>query len=440
MGRPKTLLKVMIDQQMLTWSSFEPRFRAAAERVLGDRARNVTLGESQYRRWTSGHLKTLPNPDACQVLEAMFGRKAESLFGPPDDESASPDVPAHDLEAEIAMTAHEAQADAGGAAAASLSDVTVDQLRDDVHDLSRSYNTKSPQGVWQEAKLLREKAEHGRERTAVPAQQHVLLIVAGQASALLAQAAFDLGHLDGAKRLARTAALYGETARFEPLRAFAAGSLACIAYYSGEPSQAVTHARRALTYGGLGDIATRRLHAIEARAFGHLGDVPGAQRAMAMAQDIDTGARDELHDDVGGEFGFSHERLAMSNASTALLVGDGHGAEQSARRALELVSSRPTRQRSTVVLGKAAADLAMARLLSEDIDGAADALQTVFSVPGDRRVTGLVSRAVAVRRFLTRPSLNSAQRAVELGEQLEAFTRLAPQRRLVAYGPLALES
>ncbi|MFI1400729.1 hypothetical protein [Streptomyces sp. NPDC020681] len=62
----------------------------------------------------------------------------------------------------------------------------------------------------------------------------------------------------------------------------------------------------------------------------------------------------------------------MSNASTALLVGDGHGAEECARRALELVSSRPNRQRSTTVLGKASADLAMARLLSDDVEGASD--------------------------------------------------------------------
>ncbi|WP_328863263.1 DNA-binding protein [Streptomyces sp. NBC_00306] len=432
---------MLIDQQMLTWSSFEPRFRTTAERILGDQGRNVTLGESQFRRWTSGQLKTLPNPDACRVLEAMFDRKAVHLFDPPDEDGpASLDVPAHDLEAEIAMTAHEAQTDASEMAAASVSDVTVEQLQDDVHDLARSYTKKSPQGVWQEAKLLREKAEHGRERTAVPAQQQVLLILAGKASALLAQAAFDLGQLDGARRLARTAALYGETARYEPLRAFAAGSLAYIAYYSGEPSQALAHVRRALTYGGLGDVANRRLRAIEARAFGHLGDVTSAQRTMAMAQTVDAGASDELHDDVGGEFGFSHERLAMSNASTALLVDDGHGAEESARHALDLVSSQPPRQQSTTVIGKASADLAMARLLSGDIDGAADALQAVFSVPGDQRVTGLVSRAAAVRRFLTRPSLSSAQRAIELGEQLEDFTRLSPQRLLVAYEPLAIEA
>ncbi|MFD7445939.1 DNA-binding protein [Streptomyces sp. NPDC059909] len=439
-GNPRTLLKVLIGQQKMTWATFEAEFVRTAEKVLGPRARNLTLGESQFRRWTSGQLKTLPTPDACRVLEAIFHVPAERLFAPPK-ELADPDVPVLDLEAEIAMTAQEAQADASGAAAASLSDLTVDQLRDDVNELARAYSSKSPQTVWQETKALREKAEAGRDHTAVPAQQQALLILAGQASALLSQAAFDLGALDGAKRLARTAALYGETARFEPLRAFAAGSLAYIAYYSGQQSQAAGLARQALTFAGLGDVATRRLRAIEARAYGHLGDTASARRAMSAAENVETGATDELHDDVGGEFGFTRERVSMSNASTALLLGDGPGAEASARRALELAASRPPKQRSTTVLGKAAADLAMARLLSDDLDGAADALATVLSVPVDHRVTGLVNRAAGLRRYLARPHLHGAAVATELGEQLEDFTRGAPQRQLgTPYGPLALEA
>ncbi|WP_328403949.1 DNA-binding protein [Streptomyces sp. NBC_00390] len=439
-GNPRTLLKALIDRRRLTWASFEAEFFRTAGQSLGPEARNLTLGESQYRRWTSGQIKTLPSAEACRVLEAMFHISAERLFARPE-ESADPDVPVLDLEAEIAMTAHEAHEDAGGAAAASLSDLTVDQLRDDMYALARAYSRRAPQIVWQEAKLLREKAEAGRDRTAVPAQQQALLILAGQASALLSQAAFDLGVLDGAKRLARTAALYGETARFEPLQAFAAGSLAYIAYYSGEQSQAVRLARQALAYGGLGDVAIRRLRAIEARAYGHLGNIAAVHRAMTAAEDIDTGATDDLHDAVGGEFAFSHERLAMSNASTSLLIGDGLEAEVLARRALDLATSRPAPQRSTTVLGKAAADLAMARLLSNDLDGVADALQTVFSVSGDHRVTGLVSRAAALRKHLARPQLHGSALAAELGERLEEFTRGAQQSQLGApYGPLALEA
>ncbi|MGH1554216.1 hypothetical protein ACRAWF_26585 [Streptomyces sp. L7] len=72
-------------------------------------------------------------------------------------------------------------------------------------------------------------------------------------------------------------------ARGSPLQAYADGTLAYIAYHSGEPNEALAKAQRALTYSGLGDIAQRRLHAIAARAHAHLGDVASARRAIQLS-------------------------------------------------------------------------------------------------------------------------------------------------------------
>ncbi|MFE6018659.1 DNA-binding protein [Streptomyces sp. NPDC056441] len=430
MIKPRTLLKVLIDQRRWTWAIFAIEFAKVADTVIGRGSHNPTVGETQYRRWTSGQLKGLPSADACRVLEEMFHVEASKLFAPPP-ESTDPDVPTFDLEAEIAMTAHEAQDDAGAAAASSVSDLTVDQLRDDVHALARNYGSLAALDVWRKAKNLREEVQNSRDRTAVPAQQQALLILAGEASALLATAAFDLGSLDAAKRLARTAALYGETARYEPLRAYASGSLAYIAYYSGDLSLAPVHARHALTYRGLGDVATRRLHSIEARAYGHLGHAEAARRALSMSEEVDTDATDDLHDTVGGEFGFTDERLAMSNASTALLLGDGATAEASALRALELVAAKPAKHRSPIVFGKASADLAMARLMTNDLDGAAEALETMLSINSTHRGTGIVTRAMSLRRALTQQHLRGTVLAADLGERLEEFTRLPGQHQLL---------
>ncbi|MFE7399189.1 DNA-binding protein [Streptomyces sp. NPDC057557] len=295
--------------------------------------------------------------------------------------------------------------------------------------------------VWQQAKNLREDVQNNRDRTAVPAQQQALLILAGEASALLATAAFDLGSLDGAKRLARTAALYGETARYEPLRAYAAGSLAYIAYYSGDLSLAPVHARHALTYGGLAGVAARRLHSIEARAYGHLGHTKAARRALSMSEEVDTDTTDELHDCVGGEFGFADDRLAMSNASTALLLGGGRTAEVSALRALELVAAKPATHRSSIVSGKASADLAMARLLTNNLDGAAEAIEAMLSINSTHRGTGLVTRAMSLRRALTQQHLQGTALAADLGERLEEFTRFPVQHQLLPpYGMPALDA
>ena len=58
-------------------------------------------------------------------------------------------------------------------------------------------------------------------------------------AALLAVAAFDLGYFPSARTLARAAAVYGESTRFTPLQAYADGTLAYIAYHSGEPNEAL---------------------------------------------------------------------------------------------------------------------------------------------------------------------------------------------------------
>ncbi|WP_326733963.1 DNA-binding protein [Streptomyces sp. NBC_01022] len=431
MSKPKTLLKALIDQRQWTWADFEREFAQAAERVIGQGARNPTVGETQYRRWTGGRLRGLPSAEACRVLQDMFGVEASRLFKPPPQASESA-VAQFDLEDEIAMTAREAQDDAAATAASSVSDLTVDQLRDDVYALARGYSQELPHVTWRKAKALRELAESHRDRTAVPAQLQELLVIAGQASALMSTAAFDLGSFDGAKRLARTAALYGETARFEPLQAYAAGNLAYIAYYSGEQSQAPAHARRALTYAGLGATAMRRLHAIEARAYGHLGDMQSALRALHLSQETGGDRKDDLHDAVGGEFGFTPERLAMSNASTALLLGDGPTAESAALRALELMAALPPRQRSPEVFGKAAADLAMARLLSNNLAGAAEAIETMLSTVSPHRGTGLVTRAMTLRRVLAQRHWHGTAMAADLGERLEEFARFYGQGQLVS--------
>jgi hypothetical protein len=122
----------------------------------------------------------------------------------------------------------------------------------------------------------------------------------------------------------------------------------------------------------------------------------------------------------------------MSNASTCLLLGDGEQAEAAARTALELVTSKPEALRSAHVVGGAAADLAAARLLSGDLDGAAEALERVWIVPGEQRATGLLTRTARIRRALTDERFRRTPLADEIGDRLEHFSRLAAQHQLGA--------
>ncbi|MEU5181123.1 DNA-binding protein [Streptomyces longwoodensis] len=339
------------------------------------------------------------------------------------------------------MTAEEAHEGADATASASISDNTIDELRDQVGTAAFQYHLMAPAQAYESIDRLRLAIERQRDRTQVPVQQQELMVLNGQVAALLSVAAFDLGYFPSARSLARTAAVFGETTRFTPLQAFADGTLAYIAYHTGNPTEAVAKATRALSYGGLGDVAHRRLQAIKARAHAHLGDVASARQAILLSGEDGQGHRDDLHDVVGGEFAFSTERLAMSTSTTALLLGDADQAEADARRALELVAQRPRGQQSAHVRAGAAADLAYARLLGNDVDGAAEALQPVWDIPAEHRQTGIVVRTARIRRHLTQPEYHGAQVATSLRERIEDFQRVSPPHRIGPHiGLLAIES
>ena len=431
----RTLLKVLVDQHRRRYTDFERHFHRAAGQVLEGSARNLTVSESPFRRWTSGKVKTMPGRTPAESW-STFGVDVAALFWPPPSRDAP--APAFNLEDETARIARDAQNEARAAVAASISDATLDRLRDDVTVLACHYMGLPTYTVFQKARGLREQAAAERHRIQVPAQQHDLLHMAGKACALLATAAFDLGFLDGAKRLSRSAALYGGTARFDPLRAFAGGTIAYIACVTGQPAEAARVARQAQTLTSLGDVARHRLAAIEARAHAYLQDVASAQRALDTSEAEGPGRVDDLHGHVGGAFGFSAERLAMSNSSTCLILGHGDQAETTTARALDLTRSRPPVQRSIRIVGSAGADLAAARLLRGDLDGAADALNEVWEVPRDQRAAGLLVRAARVRRALTASRYRGAVLAAERGERIEEFIRLpAPHQFGAGRGPLA---
>ncbi|MEU6604860.1 DNA-binding protein [Streptomyces shenzhenensis] len=440
---PTTLLRLLCDRERLTYRKFNERFALTGVELFGRNPHNPTCGEPQFRRWTGGKLVGLPGAETCAVLERMFpGYTAAQLFAHPS-EVIDPQVPAYDLDLEerIAMTARDAHDAADATAGMSISDNTIDELHDQVVTLARHYHRLAPVRAFEEAEELRRKVEDQRDRTQVPAQLQSLMILNGQVAALLSAAAFNLGYLRHARTFARTAALFGETTRFTPLRGFADGSLAYIAYHAGDNTEAVTKADRALSYGGLGDVAERRLHAIQARAYAHLGDVASAQRAIRRSEEPGRDRRDELHDTVGGEFGFTAERLAMSNSTTALIVGDSDQAEAAAHQALALLGQRTPDAQSAHVRGGASADLAMARLLADDVEGAAEALAPVWEIPSDQRMTGIVVRTARVHRHLSRPAYHGAQLAGQIRERIEDFNRVSPPHQIGPHvGLLALEA
>src|SRR5260370_7963743 len=85
-----TLLRMLIIQRhWQKFTAFESQFRRAAaelaEREDEPRLRKVTVSRRQFERWYAGKVKTEPYPDACRVLEHMFGWPVQQLLAPVSD-------------------------------------------------------------------------------------------------------------------------------------------------------------------------------------------------------------------------------------------------------------------------------------------------------------------------------------------------------------------
>lgn len=437
------LLRRLVDERGLTYAEFNRLYRGAANELhaeTGDNSfRGAEVGEMTFRRWTTGQVRTVRHP-APRVLERMFpGHTVRQLLSAPD-EATAPVPEQHQLnESELLMTARDAAAHADAAASQAVPDISMDQLEEDVVNLAQGYAHTPPPQVYRRAKELLAVAQDMLDRTQMPRQRERAYLSAGQAAALLASACFDLGALGASAQLARTAALYGQVIEHGPLQAFAYGALALRAYWEGRPSEAVRHIHTAQNFTGLGDTAVTRLAVIEARAYGHLGNVSAAIDAVRRSLGADTGRRDELHDDIGGEFGFPAERLAMSNATTYLLLRDREGAEDAADQALTLLQAMPEQHRPVLIACQARADLARARLLRRELDGAVEALEPVFHLPTEWRGAGVIDRVSGVRGELTHADFHGSSREAALGERIEDFCRLAVSHQLGPASRLAIE-
>lgn len=75
-----TLLGTIARDQHLRYETFAAEYARTAAEV----APTARVPErAQYYRWKNGQIKGTPYPDACRVLEAMFGHTAAELFQRP---------------------------------------------------------------------------------------------------------------------------------------------------------------------------------------------------------------------------------------------------------------------------------------------------------------------------------------------------------------------
>ncbi|GAA4731314.1 hypothetical protein Prum_068940 [Phytohabitans rumicis] len=320
----------------------------------------------------------------------------------------------------IMDAARETSEHAMDAGAWAVSDATIEQLRDEATRIARSFTRLAPAVAVTETLRLRNLAASLLERTRRPGQQQELYLIVAQAAGLLASESIDLGLWPLAKDYARAAYTYGEVIGHDGVRAYARGMQATIAYWTGQPAEAVEYAEAAVALAPAG-VARVRALSVLARAWSHRGAADQVQQAITAAEEARTvDGQDLLHDVVGGEFGYSAAQQARSVSTAWLQVGRAESAIAAAATALELAGSQPADPWSTVP-AEARVDLATCQLLGGQLDSARETLAPLWPMPADWRRIGLVGRLSRVQRVLSEPQWRGVPKARRMAELASGF-------------------
>jgi hypothetical protein len=439
-GQPRTLLERLIRDSEFTVEEWRRRFDDTA-REIGE---STSLSARQLQRWMAGEVDDA-RPVSRRVAARLWGRSFATLLAPPGDSMLSPP---HSSGVEVAvgaasdaddpglleevtiMAAHESSRHATDADG-SVSATVVEQIQAEVWRLARGYATTPPLRMLAEARQARNLAYAALDRTRRPAQTTDLYLTAGQLCGLMAVASFDLAVWDAASEQARAAHVYAELVDHAGLRAWSRGTQALIAYWTGRPRQALVHVEAGIECAPVGT-AEARLRSIEARAQACIGGDPRrVADALNAADSAHAGsqAQDDLHDGIGGEFGWGPSRHAACASTALLAAGDATGSVHRARQALSLIAEDPA---GGLVSERACVDLAAAELALGNLDAAEHALPPVWQVPVAQRRHSITDRLAQAARTLSGPRWQRDHQAAQLRDRIEVFNAEAEGRALPA--------
>jgi tetratricopeptide (TPR) repeat protein len=330
----------------------------------------------------------------------------------------------------IMAAAHEASEHASWAETTNVGEATLEQLDADVVRLANDYVRLPPLPMFDEMLRVRQRVYRLLEGHQKPADTAHLYLIVGTLSGLLANASTDLGHFDAAAEQARAAWAYGEVAGHNGLRAWTRGMQALIEYWCDRPRQAIHLVQAAQRYADSATAKTR-LFAIEARVWSRLGDQDEANRCMRAAEEArESNDMELVHDEIGGVFGFNNAKYECYSGATHIHLGQADTALGATSRAIELYASGPEKERSYGAESLARVDSAVAYLLKGSLDGAADALQPVLTLPIGKRIAQLAERLTGVRLKIAVPAFGNSQQARELGERVEEFCAVTAASKL----------
>ncbi|WP_235498478.1 hypothetical protein [Frankia sp. R43] len=313
--------------------------------------------------------------------------------------------------------------------AAPVSALTLEQIDADIRRIVNLYSQRPALPTFLEVRALRARVFPLLTVRQRPDLSRDLCYRAGLLSGVLANAAFDLGSLDSAQTHARVAFACADQAGHNGLRAWIRGTQSMLAYWDDQPGDAVKLAQDGWRYQPERGTAKVRLAALEARALARMGDsheTPAALGRVAEARD-----RVTLDDDPGGMLAFPLAKQLYYASSASLWLTPTRTSLQTAERdaatAVALLEALPEGERRVGEESLAHTDVALARILSGDLEGAVSEVRVVIQMSSIRRVESAMRRLAQVLTVLERPTYRGQTLAGELRDQIRSQTVVRSQ-------------
>ena len=339
-----------------------------------------------------------------------------------------PDMGGSAVQQEVLMAAHEGSDHAEEYEQHGIGEATFEQLRADLIRLSRLCDSGPPLPAFLDMRRVRNRIYRLLDRRLWPREQTDLHFLLGCINGLMGVTAYRLGYPEPAEELIRAGYASAVAIDHGRLQGLLRTHLSADMYWRGRFGESRDLAADGMRYLSRGPLAANA-HLNYARSAARLGDPEAARRAVGLAHAArDSGDTDDLTELGGEEFNLSRATHHCMAAHAFIGIGnsDTEAAEELAR-AISLYEEGPGAGERHWFGGKAlaSADLALVRLRSGALDGAAAALGSVLTLPPAQRTSELTVRLARVRHELAAPVFHGSAQASDLNEQIEDFGREA---------------
>jgi transcriptional regulator with XRE-family HTH domain len=399
---------------MTTFPELLREWRMAAHMSLADLAQRVRYDRTSLHHYETGRRPTpLAVAEAADEATGANGALVEQWHR--EDRARQEAAAAHRVRAAALAMSRDLTA---------LADLDISELQEGVAVTAVDYLASPPGPMMDRAHTLRgeafERLRSGHHR---PQDRSDLYVAAGRLSGVLSYALLDMGDSEEALEHAVAAGRCAEFAGDAELAAWVAGTKSLIARFQGDYGRALEFVRDGYQWVGHGQgTGEARLRCGEAQCLANLGDSRAANTALDAAEL----ARERIRrpDSLEGLYGFSRAKQSYYAGSSLIWLQGGHDAERAAREAtaaIQLWEAGPAAERSLDDERLAHIYLATARVQLDDVEGAADAIEPVLSLPLEDQISWIVKRADRLAGMLSAPRYAGNSTAEETVEAINAL-------------------